>query len=451
MKPASNAPAELALAGEDYDTNVERTVLPNGVTVVTDRMEHLESASLGVWLQAGARDEMPEEHGISHLVEHMAFKGTSTRSAQNIAETIEDVGGDLNASTSTETTSFHARVLRKDVPLALDLLSEILTDSKIDADELTREKHVILQEIGAAQDNPEDVCFDDFQQAAFAGQPLGRPIMGTPETVTNFTPDAIRKYLADHYHGSNMVVAASGAVDHADIVKQVEKRLGSLPAESVRQPEPGFYTGGEILKPRELQEAQIALGFGGRAYQARDYYASQVLATALGGGMSSRLFQQVREKRGLCYSIYAFHWAFSDTGVFGIHAATEADDVEELIGVVCQELLSCADNLSQKELDRARAQIEAGLLMAQESPAARCSMIARQFMLFGRQVTNEELMDRLAALNISRLRELAADLFTSGPPTISATGPIGNLSGVETIARQLGTGTDARPAAASVA
>lgn len=443
MKLSQDNAMPLAIAGDDYTTNVERTVLSNGVTVVTDRMENLESASLGVWLRAGSRDEQENEHGISHLLEHMAFKGTSTRSAQDIAETIEGVGGDLNAATSTETTSFYARVLRKDVPLALDLLSEILTDSKIDEHELTREKHVILQEIGAAQDNPEDVCFDDFQQAAFGNQPLGRPIMGTPETVSNFTASSIRTYLADHYHGSNMVVAASGAVDHDTIVKQTEKRLGQLPAERVREPDEGVYTGGEILNPRDLQEAQIVLGFAGRAYQARDYYASQVLATALGGGMSSRLFQQVREKRGLCYSIYAFHWAFSDTGVFGIHAATEAASVQELVNVISDELLACAEDLSQKELDRARAQIGAGLLMAQESPAARCSMIARQFMLFGRQVTNEELMDRLAALNIARLRDLALDLFTSTPPTLAATGPIKKLSGVDAIARRLSSGDSA--------
>ena len=288
----------------DLPRNVEVTKLSNGLTVVTDRMKHLESAALGVWVKAGSRDEQESEHGIAHLLEHMAFKGTKARTARDIAEQIENVGGDVNAATSAETTSFYARVLKDDVPLAVDILADILTNSLFEEDELRREQHVILQEIGAAQDSPEDIVFDNFQSTAFAGQALGRPIMGTPQTVSSFGAGDLRTYLADHYHGPNMVLAASGKVDHESIVKLAESRFSSFGETPAREPVACSYTGGESRSDKDLQEAQIVIGFEGRAYHERDFYASQVLATLLGGGMSSRLFQEVREKRGLCYSIY---------------------------------------------------------------------------------------------------------------------------------------------------
>jgi len=421
----------------DLPRNVEVTKLPNGLTVVTDRMEHLESAALGVWVKAGSRDEQGSEHGIAHLLEHMAFKGTKARTARDIAEQIENVGGDVNAATSAETTSFYARVLKDDVPLAVDILSDILTNSLFENDELRREQHVILQEIGAAQDSPEDIVFDNFQSTAFAGQALGRPIMGTPQTVSSFGASDLRTYLADHYHGPNMVLAASGNVDHEAIVKLAESRFSSFGETLAREPVSCTYTGGELRTDKDLQEAQIVLGFEGRAYHERDFYASQVLATLLGGGMSSRLFQEVREKRGLCYSIYSFHWGFSDTGLFGIHAATEESDIERLIPIVLDELRKAGERIDQQELDRARAQISAGLMMSMESPASRAGQIARQILLFGRPISNEELIERLQALTVERLTDLSARLFRSTEPTVAAIGPINTLASHGEIAQRL--------------
>ncbi|MGI9364253.1 MAG: M16 family metallopeptidase [Rhizobiaceae bacterium] len=418
--------------------NVEVSKLKNGMTVVTDRMEHLESAALGVWVKAGSRDERPGEHGIAHLLEHMAFKGTRSRTARDIAVQIENVGGDVNAATSVETTSFYARVLKNDVPLAVDILSDILNNSLFDEKELAREQHVILQEIGAAKDSPEDVAFDDFQSAAFKGQPLGRPIMGTPTTVSSFKASDIRNYLSDHYHGPNMVLAASGNIDHDQLVKMAETRFSDFGGSPPREPDTCVYTGGEMITKRDLQEAQIIFGFEGRAYHVRDFYASQVLASLLGGGMSSRLFQEVREKRGLCYSIYAFHWGFSDTGLFGVHAATEESDIPELIPVVMEEFKKAGQAINQEELDRARAQINAGLMMSLESPASRAGQIARQILLFGRPISNEELMDRLNALTIERLRDLASRLFTENIPTIAAIGPVSHVPAQAEIAETLG-------------
>ncbi len=417
--------------------SVNVSVLSNGMTVVTESMPHLESAALGVWVKAGARDETDKEHGIAHFLEHMAFKGTTSRTAQQIAEEIECVGGDVNAATSVETTAFYARILKENVPLAIDILADILSNSVFDEAELKREQHVVLQEIGAALDSPEDLVFDKFQETVFAGQPIGRPILGTPDTVRSFTGDDLRSYLACHYHAPNMVLSAAGNVDHDEIVKLCEQRFSAFSGETVHEPVTGFYTGGEYLNKRDLMEAQVLIGFEGRAYHARDYYASQFLATLLGGGMSSRLFQEIREKRGLCYSIHAFHWGFSDTGVFGLHAATGEEDLEELMPVILEQLQMASDMIEQKEVDRARAQISAGLLMSLESPAARAGQIARQVLLYGRPIPNEELMERLNAVTAGRLTDLSGRLFSETMPSVAAIGPVERMMGQNEIAEIL--------------
>ncbi|MCL6706214.1 insulinase family protein [Pseudomonas sp. R2.Fl] len=425
---------------------VECTRLPSGLTVVTESMPHLESVALGTWIKSGSRDETDEEHGIAHLLEHMAFKGTKSRSARQIAEQIENVGGELNAATSTETTAYYARVLMDDVPLAVDILADILTDSVFDEDELMREKHVILQEIGAADDTPDDVVFDRFSEMAFAGQTLGRPILGTPETVDSFTSDEIRAYLSRNYTTDRMFVVAAGAVDHDKFVRQVEERYAGIKTKPAVAPvnAPARYTGGERRETRDLMDAQLLLGFEGRAYHMRDFYCSQILANILGGGMSSRLFQEVREERGLCYSVYAFHWGFSDTGIFGIHAATGGDNLPELMPVIIEELRKASVSIEQQEIDRSRAQIRAQLLMGQESPAARAGQIARQMMLYGRPISNQEMMERLEGITIERLTDLAGRLFFDTVPTLSAIGPLERLAPMSDILGALGSSAEGR-------
>ena len=412
------------------------STLSNGLRVVTESMPHVESAAVGMWVRAGSRDETDAEHGIAHMLEHMAFKGTRTRSARAIAEAIENVGGEVNAATSAETTAFYARTLGDDVPLAVDILSDILTDALLDPDEMEREAHVIVQEIGAALDTPDDLVFDRFQEAAYRDQALGRTILGTRETVEGFRADDIRSYLDRHYRAPSMVLAAAGAVDHDALVRLAEKRFGAFPSDGAPEAMPARYTGGDARETKGLMEAQLLIGFEGRAYQARDFYASQFLSMVLGGGMSSRLFQEVREARGLCYAIYAFHWAFAETGVFGIHAATGEEDVEALVAVVIDELRRAGESIDRQEVDRARAQIRAGLLMSMESPSARAGQIARQLLLFGRVVDNPELMDRLHGVTPERLRGLAGRLF-SGTPTLAALGPVDALASHEAIAARL--------------
>jgi predicted Zn-dependent peptidase len=401
---------------------VECTRLKSGLTVVTQTMQHLESAALGVWIKSGSRNETEDEHGIAHLLEHMAFKGTARRSARDIAEEIEDVGGEVNAATSTETTSYYARVLKDHVPLAVDILADILTESAFEEDELEREKQVILQEINAANDTPDDVVFDKFSETAYRDQTLGRAILGTPQTVVSFTPQQIRGYLGRNYTTDRMFVVATGAVQHDEFVSMVEDRFASLPTAPNAPPvmEAAKYIGGNIRETRDLMDAQILLGFEGKAYHARDFYCSQILANILGGGMSSRLFQEVREIRGLCYSIYAFHWGFSDTGIFGIHAATGGENLPELVPVIVDELHKSAAKIDQKEIERARAQIRAQLLMG-----------------YGRPISNPEMMERLEGITVERLTDLAGRLFFDTVPTLSAIGPLEHLAPMEDIAASL--------------
>jgi len=416
---------------------VEVSRLSNGLTVATETIPNFESVALGVWVKSGARNERDDEHGLAHLLEHMAFKGTGSRSAWKIASEIEDVGGEINAATSVESTSFYARVLKDNVPLAIDLLADILTDSKFDPMELEREQHVILQEIGAAHDTPDDIVFDRFTETAFLNQTLGRSILGTPETVQSFTSQDLRAFIERQYGADRMVVVAAGGVTHDEFVREVEKKFGTFrPHAQVEDPQPAKYVGGDFREVRDLMDAQVVLGFEGRAYHVRDFYASQVLSMILGGGMSSRLFQEVREKRGLCYSVYAFHWGFSDTGIFGIHAATDKGGIAKLVPVIAKELQRAGESITQEELDRARAQYRAGLIMSEESAASRASQIARQMLLFGKPVDKDELMTRLGALTVERLRDLSQRLFSTRP-TIAAVGPVSKLPAYEAISSAL--------------
>jgi predicted Zn-dependent peptidase len=412
--------------------------LPSGLAVVTHEMDHLQSAALGVWVGAGSRSEADEEHGLSHLLEHMAFKGTLRRSATDIAEEIEAVGGEVNAATSIETTSYYARVLRDDVPLALDILSDILSNSRFDPDELVREQHVILQEIGAALDAPEDRIYDLFAEAAFPGQPIGRTILGTAETVRGVASPMLDAYLHRHYRGPAMVLAAAGAVDHDRIVAMARDSFGAVGVERGPAPMPAAYRGGDSRETRDLMESQIMIGFEGVPYSSTDFHAAQILASIVGGGMSSRLFQEIREKRGLCYSIYAFHWSFADTGIFGIHTATGPSDVGRLMPVLLDELERAAEDISEKELSRARAQLRAGLLMTLESPAARAGQIARQILLFGRLIPVEELVARVETISIEEVRNLAARILSGSAPTVATVGPVNGMISHEKIAERFG-------------
>ena len=401
--------------------SVEVTRLPSGLRVVTHAMRELETASIGVWVGAGARNEAENEHGLSHLLEHMAFKGTRRRSALAIAEEIESAGGDLNASTSVEYTNYSAKVLAGDTGLALDILSDILTDSVFDADELAREKGVILQEIGEALDTPDDLVFDLFSDAAYPGQPIGRPILGTPKGVSAFDRAAIRSYLDCHYSAGTSVIAAAGAIEHDVIVAEVEKVFGGLPQHEVRPPVPATYRGGDQRARRKLEQTHVVIGFESAAYVQPETYAAHVFSTAVGGTMSSRLFQEVREKRGLAYSIYSFHWGYLDTGLFGFYAAASHKDVPDLVAVSLDCLAGATETLSETEILRAKAQAKVSLLTALESTSSRSDQIARQFLAFDRIIDRAEMIERIDELTVDQVRQAGRDALRT-VPTVAAVG-----------------------------
>jgi predicted Zn-dependent peptidase len=367
----------------------------------------------------------------------MAFKGTTTRSALEIAETIENVGGDLNAATSVEHTGYFARVLKEDVPLAGDILSDILQNSMFDQSELDREQQVIVQEIGAARDNPDDHVFDLFQEAAYPDQPIGRNILGTVDSVRRFSPDTIRDYMERNYVGDQMVVCAAGNVDHEALVDIAASRFNDLRPSGAPEPEKAKYVGGENRILSDHEQAHIVLGFEGRAYNSDGFYAAQILASILGGGMSSRLFQEVREKRGLCYSVYSFHWAFADSGIFGVAASTGEEEVTDLIPVVVDELLKATETVTDEEVLRVRNQIRAGLLMSLESPSSRAGQLARQQILWGRPIPLQETVDRINRIDADRVKLIARQVLDRGAFSLAGIGPVARLPEYDAIASRL--------------
>ena len=417
--------------------SVEVTRLPSGLSVVTDRMPHLESATLGVWVGTGSRNERPDEHGISHLLEHMAFKGTKRRNARQIAEAIEAVGGDLNAATSIESTAYYARVLKADVPLALDVLADILSDSTFEPQELQREQNVIVQEIGAVEDTPDDLVFERMHETAFPGQPVGRSILGTPETVRSIDAARLRAYLARNYRGPNMLVAAAGAIEHETIVAEAEKHFVDFNGPAAPAPEPARFDGGTRVEKRDLEQVHIALALQGVSTRDEQLYNLQVFTSVLGGGMSSRLFQEVREKRGLCYSISAFHMPYSDTGLFGLYAGTDERDAPELMSVVINQIGLATENLSEAEVARAKAQMKAGLLMALESSEARLGQLARQMLAYGRPIPLDEIVAKVNAVTVESARAAGRMLIGRGRPAIAALGPGHSLESAAAIAEGL--------------
>jgi predicted Zn-dependent peptidase len=417
--------------------SVELTRLSSGLSVVTDRMPHLESASLGIWIGSGSRDEAADEHGISHLLEHMAFKGTKRRNARQIAEEIEAVGGDLNAATSVESTAYYARVLKADVPLALDVLSDILANPTFDAEELRREQNVIVQEIGATEDAPDDLVFDRLQETAFPKQAVGRSILGTPETVRSFSPARLRAYLKRHYCAPDMIVAAAGAVEHAAVVAEVEKHFASFVGPAAPPPETAHFRGGTRVETRDLEQVHIALALEGLPVCHDQLYSLQVFTNVLGGGMSSRLFQEVRENRGLCYTINAFHMPYSDTGLFALYAGTDEADAPELMRVVIEQIGDATQTLCETEIARAKAQLKAGLLMALESSEARIGQLGRQMLAYGRPIPLEEIVGKVDAVTVDSARAAGRMLIGRSPPAIAALGPGSGLESTAAIAESL--------------
>ncbi len=401
----------------------EITTLPSGLRVVSHDMPHLETVSLGVWVAAGARHESAAENGISHMLEHMAFKGTARRSARDIAEQIEQVGGELNAATSLEMTAYYARVLKGDEAVALDILADILQNSAFVPAEIDREREVILQEIAGIKDSPDELAYDLIQDAAFPEQPVGRPVIGTPETVSSFTEDDFRRFLAQRYVAPRIVVSAAGAIRHTDLVRHVEAQFGGLNGGTGIDGEKASYVGGLRSSTKAFEQCHLLLGFESPSYRDEDFLTAQVYSGLMGGGMSSRLFQEVREQRGLCYSIYSSAWGLADGGMFTVHAATGAEMMADLIDIVTHEVVrSAGEKPGDNEVDRAKAQLKAGLLISLESSSARAEQMARQLLVYGRLITPRELIDRVDAVTPEKVCTFAQKMVSGGRPATTVVG-----------------------------
>lgn len=414
------------------------TTLENGLRVVSHRMPELKTLAVGVWVDAGSRYEGARENGISHVLEHMAFKGTEKRSARAIAQEIEEVGGYLNAYTSREQTAYYARVLEDDLPLAVNLIADILQHSTFDSQELERERQVIVQEMGQALDTPEELVFDFLQERAYPDQPIGRTILGTADIVRGISRDALKGYMAAHYHAPTMILSAAGAVDHDRLVDLARDAFSSLPPSRPRAMPAARYGGGDMRVEKELEQVHLTLGLEGVPYHDPDYFTAQIFVGALGGGMSSRLFQEVRELRGLCYSIYAFSNSYSDTGLIGLYAGTGEDDLAELVPVMIGETLALAENCGEDEVGRAKAQLKAGLLMGMEPCSGRAEQLARHLLVYGRIVPAQEFVERIDAVDAEKVRRFAARILQKAKPTVAAIGPLKNLEAPEAIAARLG-------------
>lgn len=399
------------------------STLSNGLRVVSHEMLHLETVSLGVWIAAGSRDEKPDQHGIAHFLEHMAFKGTTSRSAYEIVETIENVGGDLNASTGLDQTSYYAVVLRGDVEVAVSLLGDILQNSQFTEEELQRERDVIIQEIVANDDQPDDVVFDLAQSLAFKGHSVGRPVMGTIESVSGFTIDDLSGFMKSHYKAERMVISAAGAIDHDEFVRLVERYFSELQTGGERSIEPIAYKGGIEAASQDFEQGHVVIGFEGVPFKSSDIFTMQVLNSVLGGGMSSRLFQEVREKRGLAYHVYSFHSAYEDAGLFGLYVACDKKRQFEACTVMLNEIASLLETgLNSRELNRAKAQLKAGLAMSLESTAVRAEQLARQMLFFDRVLSVSELRDEIEAVSGEACQALATKIVRASEPTIALIG-----------------------------
>ncbi|MEM9616869.1 MAG: pitrilysin family protein [Pseudomonadota bacterium] len=400
----------------------ETHTLKNGVRIVVDPMPSLETAALGVWAHAGSVDERVEEHGIAHLLEHMAFKGTVRRTAREIAEEIESVGGYLNAATSHQRTGYYARVLKDDVPLAIDLLGDILRHPQFSNAELAKEQEVVVQEIGEAADTPDDVVFELLQEATWDGHSLARPILGTPQSVRAQTPASLREFMARQYHPGALIVAAAGKIDAEQIIALAEAQFGDMtPASAdVSRSVPSF-VGGQRHYARDIEQTHFALAFPGVSARHEDFFATRVFADALGGGMSSRLFQTIREERGLAYSVYAFADGYEECGLVGTYVGAEAGQVVEAAKLIQREIEAMAHDVTQTEVDRARALLRASLMMSLESPAARIEANAGQVFTFGKTMAPHELVARLDAVTLDDIKRCACRSL-EGPRSIAIVG-----------------------------
>ena len=424
------------LQREDEGGLVRRTVLPGGLRVITEAMPGVRSATIGVWIGVGSRDETPTLSGASHFLEHVLFKGTATRSAMDISIELDTVGGEFNAFTAKEYTCFHARVLDQDLPLAVDVLGDMITSSLINSEDVEAEREVILDEIAMHDDDPDDVVNNLYAEKAWGSSPLGRPIAGTVESIKILTRAQITRYYKTRYRPENMVIAVAGNVDHATAVRLVRKAFGranflsdttTRPLPVRRSARPRRSATGQVVASRPFEQVNLVLGVNGIVRTDDRRYALGVLNAALGGGTSSRLFQEVRERRGLAYAVYSFASHYADAGMFGVAVGCLPSKANEVLSVVREELLKLAEHgITAEELERGKGQLRGGLVLSLEDSGSRMSRIAKAELLYDELPSLDEVIRRIDAVTIDEVQVLATELFNQ-PETLAIAGPFEKL------------------------
>lgn len=411
----------------------ELSTLKSGIRVVTDTMPNAETVAVSVWIDVGSRHETKAQNGLSHFLEHMAFKGTKRRTARQIAEEFDSIGGYLNAYTSREHTVYYAKTLKGDAALSFDLLGDILTHSTFDKEELEKERGVVLQEIAMTNDTPDDIIFDHYQETAFADQALGRSILGTTERVSSFNAKNLHDFVKTHYNPDRIVVSVAGNISHKDAVKMAEDHFSEITGESEERKHEVAYTGGDFREERDLEQVHIILGFEGCSYHRADIYTAQLLANVLGGGMSSRLFQEIREERGLAYNVSAYTSNYKDIGLFSIYGSTTPDKAQEFIETMYASLRKSTDSITEEELERSRTQFRASLLMGKEGTGYRSEEMGRHYSCFGRHIPVEEIFEKLNAVKIKDLQAKLEDFLNRKQFTFAAIGPTNDLPDYNTL------------------
>lgn len=419
----------MTYSKNSHNRQHEKTVLSNGLTILSLKNEEVRSIAMEIWVKVGSRNEPLELNGITHFIEHMNFKGTSKRTAQGIAEEFDAIGGYLNAYTSKEHTVYSAKILKEFLPLTIDVMSDIMFNSIYHEDEIEKEKNVVLQELAQTEDSPEEMVFEYFSEAAFNNQAVGRSILGVKKNIKNFSRKNIIDFIHEHYIAPKIIISASGDLDHKELVKLVEDKFTPFPSVKTSKYEAAIYTGGNSFKEDlELSQSHLVIGYEGLNIQSEEYYKLEVLANILGGSISSRLFQEIREKRGLVYSIGSFCNYFSDSGIFGAYLSTTSDKIEETLKVLSEEIIKMTHSITQNELDRCLAQVKASLYMSRETVDNWVSILANNYSSYNRYIPREEIWQGYTSIKIDELHDLAKRIFSNTKPcTIAGLGDIKNL------------------------
>ncbi len=417
------------------------TRLDNGLRIITEQVYNVDPIAFNIRVDVGSRAESANQNGISHFLEHMAFKGTKTRTAFEIAKAFDDIGGVFNASTGRESTNYYAKILKKDIKTGINILIDILMNSTFPEDELKREKSVVIQEIFQTNDSPSDIIFDRYFEVAYKNQPFGRPILGTQDTVKSFSREDLNNYINEHYFNRNILFAAAGNIEHEEVAQSIKDFLSKTHLKDLKKRQNASYTGGEYLEYRKLDQVYLIIGFPSVSYHDDRYHTFQILDSILGSGMSSRLFQEEREKQGLAYSVYSFNSSYTDTGMLSIFAGTDSSNLSKFLKSITMELkkLSTSD-LKEEEVNRAKERVKSQILMSRESVSSRVEALGHYYSTFNKYISKNELIEKISAVTTTDVKEAAKELLSQHEKTtLAAIGEIKSLPSYDKVVSMLRT------------